>query len=240
MGKKCNVSQAWFDQTDSKGHKYSSWLKKTDNHTVYCLLCDKSINVFHNGFSAVQQHESRQVHGKQLAIKLSENQSRLAGIIPVAAPQNPHDDGNSNKNLSIFSIQDSVVHAEIRWVVKVVVEDISARACDDLNKLFYTMFPGDISSKFSMARTKFSYLLTEALGPFCRDDLLNDIGDSYYSILYDETTNFKSEKELQVSVRFWSNSEKKVVTAHLETFFWGLQQLKYFYPILTRLLIMLA
>lgn len=43
------------------------------------------------------------------------------------------------------------------------------------------MFPGDISSKFTLGVTKFSYLVTEALGPFFRKEMLEDILNRNYT-----------------------------------------------------------
>lgn len=42
---------------------------------------------------------------------------------------------------------------------------------------------------------------------------------SYYAVLYDETTNNKSEKELQLQIRYWSLLKKHIVSIHLRTFY---------------------
>jgi hypothetical protein len=49
--------------------------------------------------------------------------------------------------------------------------------------------------------------------------LLREVGNSYFSILYDETTNHSNKKELQVAIRFFSEERSKTVTCHLETFY---------------------
>jgi cAMP phosphodiesterase len=41
----------------------------------------------------------------------------------------------------------------------------------------------------------------------------------YFTLYFDETINDKSKKELQVSVRFWSTIQNKIIFNHLETFF---------------------
>lgn len=43
-----------------------------------------------------------------------------------------------------------------------------------------------------------------------------------YTICFDETTNEKHLKELQVSIRYWSEKARRVVFHHLETFFIGI------------------
>lgn len=80
------------------------------------------------------------------------------------------------------------------------------------------MFPGNISSLFSMGCTKHGYLLQYALGPYFYKAIIADI-DEYYSLSYDETTNNKCIKKLQFLIKFWSKSTNEVAVNHLETFF---------------------
>jgi hypothetical protein len=58
------------------------------------------------------------------------------------------------------------------------------------------MFRQNFPKSFSLSRTKLSYLTTEALGPYFKDIMVKDAYKSLYSILFDETTNAKNEKEL--------------------------------------------
>lgn len=46
-----------------------------------------------------------------------------------------------------------------------------------------------------------------------------DVQKSYYTLCFDETTNEESKKELQIRLRYFSETFKKVVVQHLETFF---------------------
>ena len=80
------------------------------------------------------------------------------------------------------------------------------------------MFENDITKLFSCSRSKVSYLITDALGPYFKELLKKDINDSCFTLLYDETTNSESKKELQVQIKYWSVGNK-VQTRHLETFF---------------------
>jgi len=81
------------------------------------------------------------------------------------------------------------------------------------------MLPQNFPKSLSLSRTKLSYLITEALGPYFKDIMIKDVQNSFYSILFDETTNSGNEKELQICIRYWSEKEKEITVKHLETFF---------------------
>lgn len=75
----------------------------------------------------------------------------------------------------------------------------SARSCNDISELF------------SQGVTIFCYFVTEALGPYFRQKMLQDILNTNYTVSYDETTNNAGEKELQIGIRYWSISEQNSV-----------------------------
>jgi len=54
--------------------------------------------------------------------------------------------------------------------------------------IFKTMFPSQISSSFSLSRTKATYLISDGLGPYFKKKLVKDINESgtYFTIQYDE------------------------------------------------------
>ena len=83
------------------------------------------------------------------------------------------------------------------------------------------MFPDSIPDTFSLGRTKQTYILVHALGPYFHEKIVSDMDLPYYSLQYDETTNNENVKELQVLIKFWSKCANKVVVHHLETFFIG-------------------
>lgn len=82
------------------------------------------------------------------------------------------------------------------------------------------MFPA-LPDHFSLSATKATYLLRDALAPYFKSLLIRDVGDGFYSIGFNETTNETGLKELQLGIRFWSNSLQRVTTQHLHTFFIG-------------------
>lgn len=123
--------------------------------------------------------------------------------------------------IQLYSTQDQASRAELIWALKTVSSNYSAASCDGISDIFNSMFPGAMPAGFSLGRTKLSYLITDALGPYFHEEMLKDAQESYFSLEFDETTNVENQKELQVAIRYWSNKLGRVLSKHLETFFLG-------------------
>ena len=82
------------------------------------------------------------------------------------------------------------MEAECLWAFKVAEQDWSFCSCDDVNSLFYRMFPYEVSEKFSVGRTKMSYIVRHGLSEVLRNELVDDIKASIgtFTLLLDETT----------------------------------------------------
>lgn len=123
-----------------------------------------------------------------------------------------------------MAYKEEVIKSELLWALKTTKNNYSFSSADDLSLSFQEMFPdGKIASKFSLSRTKFSYLITEATGPYFHDQLLKDVVKSIspYSIEYDELTNKEVKKQLDLKIRYWSDSKNQVIVHHLQTFLMG-------------------
>lgn len=94
-------------------------------------------------------------------------------------------------------------------------------SCNGKSALFQRMFPCAISENFTLSPKKASHLITDALGPYFKNQLLADLNanENSLTIQFDETCNNKNFKELQIRVIYWSESERLVVNRHLETKF---------------------
>ena len=111
-----------------------------------------------------------------------------------------------------------VTKAEIIWTLKVVMSHFSLRSCLELNELFKSMFPDStVASKFSLSKTKCSYLINFGLAPFYLDNLLADIKKSpVFSLSYDETMNkILQNEQMDCGVRYWDSEIGLVKTRYL-------------------------
>ena len=130
-------------------------------------------------------------------------------------------DNEEGVSLKVIANKDAAYNAELIWALKTVSADFSANSATGISEVFKKMFPEAVPKNFCLNPTKLSYLLTDALAPYFREDVLDEARNSFYSLQFDETTNSASKKELQIRIRFWSDKKNQVISFHLESFFIG-------------------
>lgn len=232
MAKLYKVQADWFKKKDHLNHVISSWCKKVSDTEASCIICDTVINCEKKGYAAITQHVKTKIHEANASLKLSVNQllllPRSSGTSvcitrsdAVQEQASTSSASTSSQPVSIYHSQEDCVRAELIWAMKSVKSNIAPAACEDLKDIFMAMFPKAVPEKFSLGPTKLSYLITEALGPYFFNNMLEDAKNSYYSLLYDETTNNSNHKELQVGIRYWSTKDNEVSFHHLKTVFMG-------------------
>lgn len=228
MGKNCKFLTIWNEKDDGQGYKVQEWATKTSDNEAYCKACMCTIDVSQKGFQAVTQHASTTKHKKNMIAQKSVGQMRLIDT-PAIGASSSSVTGTSNENPSVLqlcSVRDQTTRAELIWTMKSVASNFSASSCNDLKATFQAMFGlNTILQSFSLGRTKITYLITEALAPYFKNEQRKEIGDSYFTLLYDETTNAAGRKELHTAIRYWCESTNSVITQHLETFFYGKSQI---------------
>ena len=94
------------------------------------------------------------------------------------------------RTIHFYSLADNARKAELIWAMKNIFADFSFSLCDEIKEVYCSMFLTEnaVPKDFSLSHTKMSYLITDAIGPYFKNEILNDI-DSSYSLLYDKTTN---------------------------------------------------
>lgn len=247
MGK-CKFRNDMLQKTDENGYLVSEWGRKHDDEHIYCIVCTKPFSIT-AGANEVLKHARGEGHKAKCVTKLSKSQLRLTAVRPgstatasnavlpgevavqpaavesVAAAAAPVSTAASaatvHRTLQVYSPRDKTTMAELRWVMECVVKNMSAKSCEGKGDLFASMFGEDRVGDFSISATKFRYLVTDALGPYFRNELLADMAGAYYSLSFDETSNNANAKELQDVVTYWSNSRELVVSHHLQTFYIG-------------------
>lgn len=71
----------------------------------------------------------------------------------------------------------------------------------------------NIVKMLTLSKTKAIYLVTEAIGPALKEEMLEPIHqtENLYTIMFDETTNSKKVKELELAIKFFSERSQKVI-----------------------------
>ena len=122
------------------------------------------------------------------------------------------------------SQKDKISSAEAVWMFKVAEQNYSLRSCDGVPKLFLTMFSdSNIAKGFTVSRQKASYIVFDGLGPFLGKRLCNDITsyEGTFTVIFDETTTVQNQKQMDVLIRYWSESEGLIAAQYLMFFFFG-------------------
>lgn len=217
MGK-CKFQTSWLERDDSQGHLVKVWGKRCGDSELMCIVCDKSINVS-KGFQAITQHATMLKHRQNFEIKQASNQLHLVTVSPPSCsfPSS----SSSGGTVLLYNSRDRTTAAELMWCLKCVASDFSFSSCNGLQETFTVMFGDSVSQNFSLGNNKAHYLISDALSPYFKKLQMQDMAGSYFSLLYDETTNSSGMKELQTGVRYWSNTQNKIVFSHLETFYVG-------------------
>lgn len=229
---KCKVRSEWFSKSDSNGKPFSRWLIRVagSKTRVSCTICNSELNCEYKGYQAITQHSESAKHKKNVTSHSSQlrlatlatddvsndsNRSILHGTIATARDQGP-------SSLQLTDHRDEATKAEIIWTMKNVASNYSGKSCDDLSLTFRRMFPNEATCKeFTLASSKLSYMVSDCVGPHFRDIFLTDVKNSsaHYTLCFDETTNDATQKELQTSIRYYSERLKRIQEFHLETFF---------------------
>lgn len=220
MGK-CTVKSGWFQKNDSNGFMVSEWGQKKSDCEVICMLCAQTISVSW-GFSAIEQHASTRKHREQCKVKLSSSQLHLSSAHPGCSSDGVISSPTATPSIQLYSAKQAASRAELIWCLKMIGGNFAVQpACEDVKETFEAMFPGSVPSEFTLSRTKARYLVCDALAPYFKKQLVDDIGGAHFSLCFDETVNAASKKELQTVVKYWSDSKEMIMTRLLQTFFIG-------------------
>ena len=124
-----------------------------------------------------------------------------------------------------MTLQDQILQAETLWTQKTAHENFSFQASDGLPELFQRMF-GDSAAAHSMtmSRMKMSYLIGHGLGPYFLQKTIDDIlkfSDPYHTLHFDETATAQVKKQMDVLVRYFSDTDGEVKVRFLKALTFG-------------------
>ena len=127
-------------------------------------------------------------------------------------------------DIDSYVAKESVIKAEIIWVLKNVMSGFSLRSCNVISDCFKEMFPDSkIASKFSLATIKCSYMIAYGIAPYFASLLLKDIKHSdNFSISFDESLNsVTANEQMDIVIIFWDKLNSEVEVRYLTSIFLG-------------------
>lgn len=91
----------------------------------------------------------------------------------------------------------------------------SVRSIDHLGEILKELGKGSKLGGLRMHRTKCSRVISYVIAPEFLKSMVDDIGDSPFSVICDEATDTSTAKFMGVCIRYYSKSKKKMVTDFL-------------------------
>ena len=121
---------------------------------------------------------------------------------------------NNIANNNKIPLSDQVAKAEILLLLQNVYKNGSFRSLDDFDTLLCCAFPdSQIAKKVSFSRTKASYVVSEALAPYLKKELLDDIKKSDVFVIGIDTATTSLQglsKSLDLKIRYYSEKFKMI------------------------------
>lgn len=159
--------------------------------------------------------------------KSAQRQQRdTPAVVPtdLSVPPPPLLSATTSKSTDVLSVQDLGVQAEILWILKAASSNYSFSSVDGTADILKKMFPDSlIAQRFSVSHQKMSYLVAYGLGPYFRQLTIDDILSSkaYFTVHFDETVTNQGKKQLDVLLRYYSESSKTVQVHFITALMFG-------------------
>ena len=236
-----SFSAKWLQKTDSTGKPCSMWLRKgKEKSTFMCTVCNVELSCANGGWTNVKNHSERPKHMQHLKDVIESGQLIASSTSSSSASTSSTDKQSSSigssisTNKSSFIILNSstdrvlthdekVTRAECYWAMATVHLGFSYAASKNIPELFASMFPDSkIAADYAMKDRKISYVISHGTGHYFVRELIKDVNKApSYSLLFDETTIVGVRKQLDLHIRYWSESTQCVVTRYWKSIMLG-------------------
>ncbi|KAK3916154.1 Zinc finger MYM-type protein 1 [Frankliniella fusca] len=202
MGRDWSKYSKKYNSDWEKDPLFSNWIQRAPDEFInqgkseaFCKLCKKCFTPQKNDLIAHKNTQTHKQHEKALP---STSQPQL--------------------NKFGFDYSGSAKVSEKKTDMKLAVLvacHASIRSMDHLNEVLKVLGKNSVLADVRMHRTKCSKVIERVIVPVLRDDLVEDVADSYYSAIVDESTDHSLLKLLAICIKYYSRKEKRMVTAFL-------------------------
>jgi hypothetical protein len=149
----------------------------------------------------------------------------------LSQPSTPACPTSQAVTISNLAISRQTSEAEIIWILKMVMSNMSFRSCDNFIQVLQRMLPGTQTlQQMSLGRDKASYSVQFGLAPYFHDRLMDCVNKApVYVVCFDESLNkVTQEKQMDCHVRYYDCATYQVTTRFITSFFryrWMVQTL---------------
>lgn len=193
-GEKGNKWKSHYDTSrkfKAEWQRKYPWVEKAKDgsHDAHCSFCRQNITP---RLSNLDKHEQTTKHKRQ------------ANFLSC----------NTKINLVPVKEDERVKELELQLAVGVTCHS-SIMAVDHLSEIIIHHGKGSKMEKMKLHRTKCSLLIKNVVSPALHQDLCADMAGQKYCVILDESTDISCTKLLCVVIRYYSKSEKRIVTSFL-------------------------
>ena len=171
------------------------------------------------GKTQLLQHSKQKKHIDAIKHSVDKKQKKLVAF----SKQSGESSACSSQSLGLITPGDSM-NAEIFWLAKVSVSNLSLRSVDNIGDLFRAMFPdGKIAANFKLSHTSASYMIADGMSKYFTQLIVKDLVKSKlpFCIHFDETTSTQVKKQMDLTLRYWSPTHEEVRTTYYTSLFFG-------------------
>ncbi len=207
------LNKTSFDDRWMTDTRFSTWIEKADNvYEAKCNLCKKTFAVDNSGIAQVLQHAGTQRHiSLTSSLSTQPRFSFSSGTLSL----------DSAGLRRVLSVEDQVARAEILFLLRLIKHNHCFASNSDLVSTLRIAFNDPIINNMTLGSTKTSYSICFGLGPHFHEELLNDMKNTWYSLLVDEATTEQNIKQLDMHVRYWSNTRDCISRRYFTSAFLG-------------------
>ena len=201
------------------------WRKKSINHgwretvTIKTLLSCSKISLSNTGKRLLESKMQGVRHKQKTPVKSG---CIFKTVRKATSDANISTSVTTSKvvNIPTLTMKNSeIMMAEIYWAFKVVQSNLSLNSCNDLNSVFWKMFPDcEIARSYSMAKTKLSYVINFGITTHFRTLLLEKLNKSKFCIVcFGESLNKVVQKcQMDFSLRCQDKTANEAVVQYFD------------------------
>jgi len=174
---------------------------RNDQHSFFCVPCNKTIGCGHQGLKDVKDHCATDTHKRLFRTVTSQP--------------------SVSKLFQESSTSEDVIKAEVMVTNFLVQHNLPLATANHLGPLFKAIFPDSkIAKGYACGRTKATAIINKALGPHCHDYLVQHCKTHPFSLGIDGSSDTDVDKMNPVTMRVFDVRELKKNTFALPFFFY--------------------
>ncbi|KAK3919987.1 Zinc finger protein 862 [Frankliniella fusca] len=196
-----------------KESEFKVWLTRTEEKLVmkghgeaFCKLCSTSIRA-HRTDLLWHRKTAKHVQKESAVV---DRRGRLQPTIVQVVGNQYHSDSVFHNVDAAAAGKTKLKENDLKLACYIACHS-SIKSIDHLGELLRETGEGSKLADLRLHRTKCSKLILKILGPSMQQERLDDLGQGYYSVIVDESTDVSVKNYMAVIIRYYSFNKKEMV-----------------------------